>query len=321
MMARLVLLGLLAGLFFSTTFVLNELMASQNGHWFWSASGRYIFMWFILSALIALKDGVKTLVGLSALFMDYWKFWCVTGGIGFGGFYAFLCFGADHASGWIIAATFQLTAVASLIVLAVFGERLNKRIIGTSLLIFIGVLIANLGEGPNHTTSSTSTLLLMSALPAFIAGFCFPVGNQLVWYGTTKPTHHNALTQAILHITSPLMHSALNKVWLLTTGSLPLWLVLGFVIQPDLPNTSQVFNTFFVALFAGVITTGIFLLARSKATTIAQIATIDATQASEVLFAILGGMALLGTSAPSLISMIGVLMIMVGLFGFAKMQA
>lgn len=267
MMARLVLLGLLAGLFFSTTFVLNELMASQNSHWFWSVSGRYIFMWFISSVLIALKDGVKTLVGLSALFMDYWKFWCVAGGIGFGGFYAFLYFGADHAPSWIIAATFQFTAVASLIVLAVFGERLSKRIIGTSLLIFIGVLIANLGEGANHTTSSTSTLLLMSALPAFIAGFCFPVGNQLVWYSTTKPTHHNALTQAILHITSPLMRSALNKAWLLTTGSFSLWLVLGFVIQPDLPSTSQVFNTFLVALFAGVIATSIFLLARCKATT------------------------------------------------------
>jgi hypothetical protein len=74
-------------------------------------------MWFILSALIALKDGVKTLVGLVALFTDHWKFWCVAGGIGFGGFYAFLCFGADHAPGWIIAATFQFTAVASLIVL------------------------------------------------------------------------------------------------------------------------------------------------------------------------------------------------------------
>lgn len=320
-MARLVLLGLLAGLFFSTTFVLNELMASQNGHWFWSASGRYIFMWFILSALIALKDGVKTLVGLSALFMDYWKFWYVAGGIGFGGFYAFLCFGADHAPGWIIAATFQFTAVASLIVLAVFGERLSKRIIGTSLLIFTGVLITNLGEGLHHATGSTSTLLLMGALPAFIAGFCFPVGNQLVWYSTAKPTHHNALTQAIPHITSTLMRSALNKVWLLTTGSLPLWLVLGLFIQPDLPSTSQVFNTFLVALFAGVIATSIFLFARSKATTSAQIAAIDATQASEVLFAVLGGMALLGTSAPSLISMIGVLMVVVGLFGFAKIQA
>ena len=107
-------------------------MASQGGHWFWSASLRYVFMWLLLSAMIGIKSGVGTLVGLCRLFGEHFKFWCIAGGIGFRLFYAPLCFGADHAPGWVIAATFQFTTEASLIVLALFGETINKKVIAAA---------------------------------------------------------------------------------------------------------------------------------------------------------------------------------------------
>lgn len=324
-MARLVLFGLLAGLFFSSTFVLNELMASQGGHWFWSASGRYIFMWLILSLIISLKHGLSTLHKLCQLFLNHVGFWCVAGGVGFGGFYAFLCFGADHAPGWVIAATFQFTSVASLIVLAMFGENLSKSVIGTSLLIFTGVLIANLGEGLHDESISLGNLLLLGALPALLSGFCFPIGNQLVWYAANKAQNPSAmpsrLPSSVPSMTSPLIHSAMNKVWLLTTGSLPFWLVLGLVIAPESPSSSQVINTFLVALLAGVIATSIFLFARSQASTGGQVAAIDATQASEMIFAIFGGMILLGSPAPSVLSLLGIGMVIFGLYRFANMNS
>lgn len=324
-MARLVLFGLLAGFFFSSTFVLNELMASQGGHWFWSASGRYIFMWLILSLIISLKHGLSTLHKLCQLFLNHVGFWCVAGGVGFGGFYAFLCFGADHAPGWVIAATFQFTSVASLIVLAMFGENLSKSVIGTSLLIFTGVLIANLGEGLHDESISLGNLLLLGALPALLSGFCFPIGNQLVWYAANKAQNPSAmpsrLPSSVPSMTSPLIHSAMNKVWLLTTGSLPFWLVLGLVIVPEPPSSSQVINTFLVALLAGVIATSIFLFARSQASTGGQVAAIDATQASEMIFAIFGGMILLGSPAPSVLSLLGIGMVIFGLCRFANMNS
>lgn len=324
-MARLVLFGLLAGFFFSSTFVLNELMASQGGHWFWSASGRYIFMWLILSLIISLKHGLSTLHKLCQLFLNHVGFWCVAGGVGFGGFYAFLCFGADHAPGWVIAATFQFTSVASLIVLALFGENLSKSVIGTSLLIFTGVLIANLGEGLHDESISLGNLLLLGALPALLSGFCFPIGNQLVWYAANKAQNPSAmpsrLPSSVPSMTSPLIHSAMNKVWLLTTGSLPFWLVLGLVIVPEPPSSSQVINTFLVALLAGVIATSIFLFARSQASTGGQVAAIDATQASEMIFAIFGGMILLGSPAPSVLSLLGIGMVIFGLCRFANMNS
>lgn len=126
-MFKLIFIGVLSGAFFSATFILNELMASQGGHWFWSASLRYVFMWLMLSVIIVAKSGIRTLAALFQLFFEHYKFWCVAGGIGFGLFYAPLCFAADHAPGWVIAATFQFTTVASLLVLWVFGETLKNK--------------------------------------------------------------------------------------------------------------------------------------------------------------------------------------------------
>ncbi len=43
-MLKLISVGLVAGLLFSSTFILNQLMNMQGGHWFWSASLRYVYM-------------------------------------------------------------------------------------------------------------------------------------------------------------------------------------------------------------------------------------------------------------------------------------
>ncbi len=329
-MVKLIVLGLLAGGFFSTTFVLNELMSVSGGHWFWSASLRYLFMWLLLSLMIVLQSRGKftNLIGLCQLFLQHWRFWCVAGGVGFGGFYAFLCFGADYASGWVIAATFQFTVVASLFVLAFFGQRFSSAVIFYSVMIFIGVVMANIGEGLHAKPNSLPLIdtLLFGALPALLAGFCFPVGNQLVWQASqvhvvSGMSWRERQIAKIPLIKSPLLQNPFHKVWLLTTGSMPLWLVLWVFIRPDLPSGSQVLNTFFVALFAGVIATSLFLYARGHARHSHEVAGVDVTQASEIIFALVGGMWLLNTPAPSLLSWLGIGLIVVGLVLFARQTA
>ena len=47
-MIRLMLTGLAAGLFFSSTFVLNRAMSLEGGHWYWSAALRYFYMVILL---------------------------------------------------------------------------------------------------------------------------------------------------------------------------------------------------------------------------------------------------------------------------------
>ncbi|WP_198330597.1 multidrug resistance efflux transporter family protein [Psychrobacter cibarius] len=382
-MVKLILLGLLSGAFFSSTFVLNEVMSAAGGHWFWSASLRYAFMWLILTAIIIMQHGFGRITELMTIFRQHWGFWCITGSIGFGIFYTGICYAADHVAGWVVAATFMFTVVASLLVLLAFGQRFDKKFIAYALLVFAGVVLVNISEGLDAASLLDADavpmkdMLLYGAVPALIAAFSYPIGNQLVWqvsYNARKrnaePTstqksviqaneiskkttsliteapalsadmnrtadvvnslnlNHSAQTlpSSVLQtliaripaIKTTLLQNAFNKVWLMTLGSLPFWLVLGLVVHPDFPDTKQVFNTLLVALLAGVAATSIFLYAREKAETSSEVAGVDATQASEVIFALIGGMLLLNNTLPSAMGLIGIALIIIGLILFAK---
>nr|WP_317198595.1 multidrug resistance efflux transporter family protein [uncultured Psychrobacter sp.] len=381
-MVKLILLGLLAGAFFSSTFILNELMSDAGGHWFWSASLRYVFMWLIITSIIVLQFGFGRIKALGVLFIEHWGFWCITGSIGFGVFYTGICYAADHVAGWVVAATFMFTVVASLLVLLAFGQRFDKKFIIYALLVFIGVVLVNVSEGLRASTVSDinmAEMLLLGALPALLAAFCYPIGNQLVWQVSfnsksihTKsinaknsnvkkdeakqgsaddtvptlaarpafddvisgadmitedvcahslaahPTTLQGLIARIPTIETTLLQNAFNKVWLMTLGSLPFWLALGIIVRPKLPDTSQLFNTLLVALLAGVAATTIFLYARDQAVTSSEVAGVDSTQASEVIFALIGGILLLGNALPSVMGLVGIGLIVVGLILFAK---
>ena len=371
-MVKLILLGLLAGALFSSTFILNELMSSAGGHWFWSASLRYLFMWLMLTVIIAMQQGAGRINELWAIFRAHWGFWCVTGGIGFGLFYTGICYAGDHVAGWVVAATFMFTVVTSLLVLLAFGQRFDKKFILYALLVFIGVILVNVSEGLDaasvtdvHSTPMAE-MLLYGALPALIAAFSYPIGNQLVWqvsYNSRKhsaalqkarddnstdssdintlintdstistpshayahdhaPIQHKSMLQKLIAripaIETDLLQNAFNKVWLMSLGSLPFWLVLGIIVRPELPSSSQVFNTLLVALLAGVGATSIFLYAREKAQTSSEVAGVDSTQASEVIFALIGGIFLLGNVVPSAMGLFGIGLIILGLILFAK---
>jgi len=388
-MVKLILLGLLAGALFSSTFILNEVMSSAGGDWFWSASLRYIFMWLMITVIITMQHGFGRIKELTAIFREHWGFWCITGSIGFGVFYTGICYAGDHVAGWVVAATFMFTVVTSLLVLLAFGQRFDKKFIIYALLVFLGVVLVNVSEGlrasdvADMTSSASMTdMLLYGALPALVAAFSYPIGNQLVWqvsYNSRKHTaelrklregnvnqnhtHQNdfdentqqLVTEAptlsidvnntasessalkaghtaqnqpksmlqkliarIPAIETDLLQNAFNKVWLMTLGSLPFWLFLGIIVRPELPSTSQVFNTSLVALLAGVGATSIFLYARERAVTSSEVAGVDSTQASEVIFALIGGILLLNNALPSTMGLIGIGLIMLGLILFAK---
>jgi drug/metabolite transporter (DMT)-like permease len=139
-------------------------------------------------------------------------FWIVTGSIGFGAFYALICFSADYSPGWIIAATWQFTLVASLLVLMVFGRRFPSHVWLFSAMIFFGVLLINL----SHATEISIEQILFGALPVLLSAFCYPLGNQLVW--EVRQGQHKKSPK----IHSPLLDKAFNKVLL---GSIPMWVV------------------------------------------------------------------------------------------------
>ncbi len=279
-MSKLILTGILSSAFFSSTFILNEAMSLAGGHWIWSASLRYIFMTLLLFLILFVRGGIDRIKEILKLFLSNWQFWIFSGTIGFGAFYALICFSADFSPGWVIAATYQFTTVASLFVLMLFGRSFPKRVWIYSLIIFAGVCMVNL----SHVDEFDLQVLLLGGFPVIISSFCYPLGNQLVW--EAKHGSHKSVPK----IDSPLLDDAFNKVMLLTLGSLTLWIILILISQPPLPSYTQVLNTLLVALLSGVIGTSIFLYARNLASSSSQLAGVDATQSSEVVFALISGM-------------------------------
>lgn len=309
-MFKLIILGIVSGAFFSTTFVLNELMSVQGGHWLYSATLRYFFMILLLVIILFFQGGIKRVSDILKLFMENYLFWITSGTIGFGFFYALICFAADFSPGWVIAASWQFTIVATLFVLLFFGKSFPKKIWFFSSIIFIGVCLVNLSHIDNFELST----LIYGGIPVLLASFCYPLGNQLIWES------QNGTSTKVPHIKSALLKNSFNKVMLLCLGSIPFWIILLLLIQPALPSSSQVLNSSLVALFSGVFATTIFLYARGLAKNSNEIAAVDATQASEVIFAMLGGFLLFGTLVLSTYSIIGLMLIMLGLFLFIKYQ-
>ncbi len=308
-MIRLILIGLLAGLFFSSTFILNRVMSLEGGHWVWSASLRYGYMILFLLAWFVLFKGPGELKKVLRVFLRNWAFWTLAGTVGFGLFYALICYSADHAPGWVVATTWQFTIIATLFVLLYFGRSFPKKTWLFSAIVFAGVLIVNLGQAKATGLQE----LLAGAVPVLIAAFCYPLGNQMVWEATNG-------NKKLPDVTDPVLETPFARVLLLSLGSVPLWLILIAVTTPPLPSQGQLINTALVALFSGVIATSLFLQARSLSKTAAGLAAVDATQSSEVLFALLGEIGFIGAAFPDLFSILGILITCAGITLFVCFQ-
>jgi len=308
-MISLISIGLLSGLFFSSTFILNRVMSLEGGHWVWSGSLRYGFMILLLLLLLPLIQGVKSTLDVFRLFLRNWVFWTIAGTIGFGGFYSLLCFSADHAPGWVVAATWQLTIIASLCVLMGFGRRFPKKVWLFSGIIVVGVLLVN----ASHVDWENIEPLLLGGLPVLAAAFCYPIGNQLVWEAKKGKA-------SLPNISSPLLENPFNKILLLSLGSLPFWLLLIVINNPLAPSRGQVLSTALVALLSGILATGLFFLARNRANKPSELAAVDATQSSEVVFALIGEMLLLQAPLPDATAFTGIFLVVSGLIFFILFQ-
>ncbi|MDC0336418.1 multidrug resistance efflux transporter family protein [Pseudodesulfovibrio sp.] len=309
-MLRIILIGVVASLFFSSTFVLNRAMSLDGGHWVWSASLRYFWMLGFLAAWLVVTG--KAQLGLDALklFREYLLFWIVAGSVGFGVFYALITFSSVFTPGWVVAATWQLTILATPFVLLGFGRRVPLRAIALTMVIFVGVILVNVEQASVANLSDT----LWGALPVLVAAFAYPFGNQLVWEARKGEKLY------LPSIDHPAMDDSICRVLMLTLGSLPLWAILILVTSPPPPSTGQVVQTAIVAVCSGVIATSLFLYARHRAQSTAELAAADCTQSMEVVFSLAGEAILLGHVIPGIMGWAGIALTMLGLVLYVKMQ-
>lgn len=306
-MLRLMLLGLVAGMFFSTTFIFNRAMSLEGGHWYWSAALRYVYMVCFLGIGLTFFKGGSYLGRVLSEFRRHWLFWVICGSIGFGGFYALICFSADHSPGWVVATTWQMTIIATLFVLMLFGKTFSKKIWFYSMVVFVGVFLVNISQ----VESGLVTTLLAGAAPVLVAAFLYPLGNQLVWEAKRG-------RKGLPGVDAQLLENAFAKVLLLSLGSLPFWLLLFPFTDATVPSEGQYIKVALVALCSGVIATSLFLSARNCADNASKLAAVDATQSSEVLFALAGETLFLQASLPNLIGVAGILVACAGLIAFVR---
>lgn len=316
-MVRIVCTGIIAALFFSSTFVLNRAMSLEGGHWFWMASLRYGWMLILLGLWLAVTG--RTALGIQALqlYRKHWWFWTVAGGIGFGLFYALISFSASYTPGWVVAATWQMTILATPAVLLLFGRRVPLRALLFTLIVFAGVLIINIEQASSLPLRD----VLLGALPVLGAAFAYPIGNQMVWEAraAAKRQRSTLLGSCIPSIDHPAMNDAICRVLLLTLGSIPLWLVLALWVSPPMVTGGQLFKTLLVALFSGVIATSLFLSARHLAKSPSELAAVDCTQSMEVVFSLAGEILLLGGLLPGAMGWSGIALTLFGLILYLRM--
>ncbi|KQL46314.1 hypothetical protein AN963_15215 [Brevibacillus choshinensis] len=288
---RAIMLGVVASLFFATTFVLNRAMELSGGSWLYSASLRYLFMIPFLLLIVGLRGRLRPLwVEMRA---HPWQ-WVVWSFIGFVLFYAPLCFAAIYSPGWLIAGTWQVTIIAGSLLVPLFGQKIPYKGLLMSLLILAGVALMQM-----HEASSVGVKELMFGIvPIVVAAFAYPLGNRKMM----------ALTQGRI--------DAYQRVLGMTIASLPFWLLLGIwaMVTEGPPSSSQTVQSLLVALASGIVATVLFFQATDMAKGNAQqLAVVEATQAGEVVFAVILEVLFLSVALPGVWSSVGMLLVIVGM--------
>lgn len=289
---RPLILGVLAALFFASTFVLNESMQSEGGNWAYSASLRFLFMIPLLMLVVFFRGGL----GRVKQALRDPRPWIVWGTVGFGLFYVPICIAAEVAPPWLIAGTWQVTILAGALLSPLFrradGTREQVPWAGLKFsgLILLGVVFMQV----EFLADFEARFLFIGVIPVLIAAFAYPLGNRKMMAHTDLDVFERILGMCI--------------------GSLPVWLLLfGYGLTTGLPSASQVTQTFFVAVLSGVIATVLFFKATELVKTdMSRLATVEATQALEVLFALAGELLFLHAGLPSGLSLVGISLVMLG---------
>ncbi|PEF75218.1 hypothetical protein CON94_11540 [Bacillus pseudomycoides] len=288
--------GVLASFFFAFTFILNRAMDLQGGSWIWSASLRYYFMVPLLLIIVMYRGDLKQLFQYMKSNPKEWLLWSI---VGFGLFYAPLSFAGAFGPGWLVASTWQITIIAGILLTPLFATNsLHKKIPMKELMMSAVILLGVLLMQVEHASSLGIRETVLCVVPVIVAAFAYPLGNRKMMQ----------VCKGELDV--------FQRVLGMTLASLPFWFLLsGYEVSTNgLPSSDQVFQCFIVAISSGLIATVLFFFATDLVKDDPQkLATVEATQSGEVLFALLGELIWLSAPFPSSLSWIGMSLVVVGM--------
>lgn len=298
-----IFLGVLAALFFSMTFVLNQVMSSDGGFWLWTACLRFLIMFPIFLLIVTGKKTTRLSRVIDSLKQApvAWLLWSQ---VAFALFYIPLTFASTLAPGWLVASTWQITIVAGSI-LAPYLEDNPKlkqasRLTLTEAFYFAIIILGIIIIEGQHFSMTNGQNIPLAFLSILLATFAYPLGNRKVMQLNHRST--NLETN--------------ERILAMLIASLPTWIIgslLAFLMT-GLPSPQQVTSSAIVALFSGVIATFLFF----KATQLTQhktkhLASVEATQSLEVVFSVLLGIILLHDKIPNPLTFLGLSFIIIGM--------
>lgn len=289
-------LGILSALFFAVTFVLNRLMSVEGGHWIWSASLRFYWMTSLLLIIVLFRKNLAPLWKEMKQKPLEWVIWST---VGFGVFYSLLTFAAAYGPSWLVASTWQVTIVAGMLLAPIINKKRFKDTISLQAMIFSLIILLGIGIMQISQAQSLSTRdILLGTIPVLIAAFAYPLGNR-----------------KMMQVTDGKLN-AFQRTLGMTIASLPFWLILssyGLYIN-ELPSAPQALQTLTVAICSGVIATILFFMATDRVHKDEHaLASVEATQSAEVLFALIGEIIILKIHLPDMYSIIGIILVIVGM--------
>ncbi len=301
---KAIALGVLASLFFAVTFVMNRAMDLSGGSWIWSASLRFIFMAPMLLIIVMVRGNLRPLLLDMRKRAVIWLGWST---VGFGLFYAPLCFAAAYGPAWLVASMWQITIVAGSLLAPFFyiviqtesGPRKVRSTIpvqglALSLIIIVGIMLIQLQQAQALTVKE----VLLGSVPVLLAAFAYPLGNRKMMVACGR------------------QFDVYQRVLGMTLASLPFWLILSAlgVAEVGLPSSNQIIQTLIVAISSGVIATILFFSATDMTKgDVHKLAAVEATQAGGVIFVLIGELVILHGAYPTLWSLVGMGLVILGM--------
>lgn len=220
-------------------------MNLDGGSFLWSAALRFIFMLPLMYILVRFSGGMQPVLRHIRRYPVPWLLYST---IGFGFFYFFVTMASVYGESWLVAALWQLTIVCGIVLTPLFGAPIPRKPLAFSLLIIVGVFLLQM-EGASRLDMRGALIALGCIL---IAAFSYPYGNRRMMQYCQDDLNTS------------------QRVFGMTLMSMPFWLVVSGVAYATagVPSNGQMVQSFFVALFSGVIATLLFLKRPTSSNTI-----------------------------------------------------
>lgn len=296
---RAIIWGIVASLFLSSTFIINSLISGSGGHWAWTAALRSLFLIPILGLVVFLAGQLKsTISAIRQAPMIFIKW----GLIGFGCLYTLLAVASLWSPGWMVAATFQINILAG-ILLAPLIYPDERRVIPRKALIISVVILSGV------FIMQFEKLSQLHAVGNTILSFFTVIAGAIVW-----PLGNRKLMVDLEH--KGLRLNALQRVLGMSIGCLPLLIILSVIgfVKSGAPSLAQCESSLLSALFSGFLGgVGFYQATQIVSKNTVALAAIEATQAFEIFFTLIGEMVLKGAHFPGLYAQVGFVIVLSGI--------